>query len=70
MIFFLHGADTYRSRQKLKEIKDKFRKDVDPSGLNITVLDGAKADLDILSRAFMSAPFWPSGEWWWSKIFC
>ena len=57
MIFFLHGADTYRSRQKLNEIKDKFRKERDPSGLNITVVDGARADMDAIIRAVSSAPF-------------
>ena len=41
MIFFLYGQDTYRSRQKLKELKEKFVRDVDPSGANLVVLDGA-----------------------------
>lgn len=41
MIFFLYGADTYRSRQKLKELKEKFVREVDPSGANLVVLDGA-----------------------------
>ncbi len=42
MLFFLHGEDTYRSRQKLKQLKDKFLKEVDPSGLNLVILDGLK----------------------------
>lgn len=41
MIFFLYGQDTYRSRQKLRELKEKFVRDVDPSGANLVVLDGA-----------------------------
>ncbi len=41
MIFFLYGQDTYRSRQKLKELKEKFVREVDPSGANLVVLDGA-----------------------------
>ncbi len=41
MIFFLHGADTFRSRQKLNELKEKFVREVDPSGANLVVLDGA-----------------------------
>ncbi|MBI4281493.1 DNA polymerase III subunit delta [Candidatus Uhrbacteria bacterium] len=40
MIFFLYGQDTYRSRQKLKELKEKFVRDVDPSGANLVVLHG------------------------------
>ena len=42
MLFFLHGEDSYRSRQKLKQLKNKFLKDVDPSGLNLVILDGLK----------------------------
>lgn len=41
MIFFLYGHDTYRSRQKLRELKEKFVREVDPSGANLVVLDGA-----------------------------
>lgn len=57
MIFFLHGADTYRSRQKLREIKDKFKKEIDVSGLNLNVIDGAKANMDDINRAISSMPF-------------
>ncbi len=39
MLFFLYGEDDYRSNQKLKQIKEKFIKDVDESGYNIVVLD-------------------------------
>ncbi len=41
MIFFLYGQDTYRSRQKSRELKEKFVREVDPSGANLVVLDGA-----------------------------
>ncbi|MDO8582083.1 MAG: DNA polymerase III subunit delta [bacterium] len=41
MIFFLYGQDTYRSRQKLQELKEKFVRERDPSGMNLVVLDGA-----------------------------
>ncbi|MBI4262633.1 DNA polymerase III subunit delta [Candidatus Uhrbacteria bacterium] len=41
MIFFLHGADTFRSRQKLHEVKEKFVREVDPARTNLVVLDGA-----------------------------
>ncbi|MBI4433136.1 DNA polymerase III subunit delta [Candidatus Uhrbacteria bacterium] len=40
MIIFLHGNDTYRSRAKLHELTGKFRREVDPSGSNLVVLDG------------------------------
>ena len=46
MIFFLHGEDSYSANQKLKQIKKKFQKDIDPSGININVLDGENLDLE------------------------
>jgi DNA polymerase III subunit delta len=57
MIIFLYGADTYRSRQKLKEIKDKFRREVDPQGLNLSVLSGAQAKVGQLMDALSASPF-------------
>jgi len=55
MIIFLYGEDTFRSRQKLSELKDKFKKDVDSSGDSLVTLDGEKLTLDDLNRA-SSAP--------------
>jgi len=40
MIIFLHGPDTYRSRQRLKFYEEGFKKKYDPSGLNVVRLDG------------------------------
>jgi DNA polymerase III subunit delta len=51
MIIFLYGEDTFRSRQKLKELKDKFIKEVDPSGSNIFVLAGEKATINDVNEA-------------------
>ena len=45
MIIFLYGADTFRSRRKLQELKDKFTRDVDASSLSISVVDGQNATL-------------------------
>ena len=45
MIFFLFGPDTYRSRQKLQELKEKFIHDIDPSSNSLTMLDGEIADM-------------------------
>lgn len=39
MIIFLHGADTYRSRQKLKEIIDGYKK-AHKSGLSLSFFEG------------------------------
>jgi len=57
MIFFFWGPDTYRSRKKLVEIKEKFLAEVDESGLNLTMIDGARADLTEFSKAVSTPPF-------------
>jgi len=51
MIIFLYGEDTFRSRKKLKELKDKFLREVDPSGNSLVVLDGGKIDLEKINEA-------------------
>ena len=40
MIIFLYGPDTYRSKQKIEELKEKFIQEVDKSKLNIIKLEG------------------------------
>jgi DNA polymerase-3 subunit delta len=45
MIIFLYGEDSFRSRQKLKELKEKFVREVDSSGANLSVIDGVKTTL-------------------------
>lgn len=51
MIFFIYGENTYLSRQKLKELKTKFIREVDPTGENLSILDGASLDLAEVNRA-------------------
>ncbi|MFH1030829.1 MAG: DNA polymerase III subunit delta [bacterium] len=60
MIFFLYGSDTFRSLTKLKDLKEKFLRDVDGGFLNLEELDGEKlifADFkkEISTVSFMSA---------------
>lgn len=60
MIFLLYGSDTFRSLTKLKELKEKFLRDVDGGFLNLEELDGEKlifADFKkgISTASFMSA---------------
>lgn len=57
MIIFLSGADTYRSGQKLNQIKEKFLKEVDSAGLNLSVLDGAKLKFEDFNQQAKAAPF-------------
>lgn len=60
MILFLHGEDTFRSRQKLKELKEKFTKEVDPQGYNLTHLIAPESDLSAIANAFSASPFMAS----------
>lgn len=57
MIIFLYGQDTFRSRQKLKELKEKFTREIDKSNLNLEILDGAKLELSDFERAIKTMPF-------------
>lgn len=57
MILFLYGEDTYRSKRKLGEIRAKFLRDVDPTGLNLTEIDGEGAGVEEVRSACLTAPF-------------
>lgn len=57
MIIFLFGPDTFRSRQKLKEIKEKFLRQVDASGINMQIIDGKTIELEVLDNALSTIPF-------------
>lgn len=45
MIIFLYGADTYRSRRMLQEMKKKFIKDTDPDSQSLNIVDGQATNL-------------------------
>ncbi len=55
MIIFLYGQDTFRSRQKLNELKNKFIREVDPSGYSLVVIDGKTADIGLINEKIMPA---------------
>jgi len=57
MILFLYGDDTYRSRAKLRELREKFLAEVDPQGYNLSVFLGAESQAGKITDALMSAPF-------------
>jgi DNA polymerase-3 subunit delta len=57
MIIFLYGPDTFRSRQKLKEIKEKFIKEIDKSALNIEILDGQTLETSEFEKAVSTPSF-------------
>lgn len=51
MLIFLYGEDTFRSRQKLKEFKEKFLREVDPAGNSIMTIDGETAAMEKINEA-------------------
>lgn len=57
MILFFHGADTFRSRQKLREVLQKFKRDVDPQGYNMAVLQGGICKPAEVIGALSQVPF-------------
>ena len=57
MFIFLYGEDTYRSAEKLTQIKEKFKKEVDPSGINMITFAESDFELDKFSSAAAQAGF-------------
>lgn len=57
MTIFLYGPDSYRIREKLRELEEKFIGKVDKSGLNITRIDGEKMKMDEFRKAAFSSGF-------------
>lgn len=57
MIIFLFGPDTYRSREKLKELKQKFLKEIDPSGINLTTIREEDVSLERIKQAVGAQSF-------------
>ncbi len=55
MIIFLYGEDQFRIYSKLAELKNKFIKEIDPTGSNLLVLDGEKAKLEEINEAIAPA---------------
>lgn len=53
MIIFLYGTDTYRLKQKLKEITEEYKKK-HKSGLNFKVLEGKEINFEDLKNEFLS----------------
>lgn len=56
MIILLHGEDSYRSRQKLNQIIEKF-KQKDPSGMNLAFLDGSSLEFSQFKKNYLASPF-------------
>ncbi len=48
MIIFLYGADSFRSRRLLQEMKEKFIREIDAESNSLDVIDGQAADLKMI----------------------
>ncbi len=57
MFIFLYGEDSFRSKEKLKELIKKFQKEIDPSNLNVLILEGEKLDINELEQTFLASGF-------------
>lgn len=54
---FLFGSDTFRSKQRLRQLKEGFKKKYDPTGSNLAVLDGEKLTLEKFRKAVSASGF-------------
>lgn len=57
MIILLYGSDSYQSTKKLNQIKEKFIKEIDPSKLNLDIIDSPKISLNECQKMIKSIPF-------------
>ena len=57
MLIFICGEDSFRSKQKLKALRQKFAKEIDSSQINIDVLNGEKLDAESFKQAMASGGF-------------
>lgn len=55
MIIFLYGDNDFKIHQKVKELKEKFIKEIDPSEQNIWKLEGEKIKVEDLSSKLGSS---------------
>jgi len=46
MIFFIYGPDDFRAKEKIRELKDKFLREVDQSGSSLIELSGDDLNLE------------------------
>ncbi|MFH2136376.1 MAG: DNA polymerase III subunit delta [Patescibacteria group bacterium] len=56
MVLFLYGEDSYRSRAKLKQIEEKFKK-TDKSRVNFIRIDGERNPWKNIEKEILSPPF-------------
>ncbi len=57
MIIYIYGEDTFSSRNYLKLQIERFKKERDPQGMNVVILDGQKEDSSRLWNEITAMPF-------------
>lgn len=60
MLIFVYGSDTFRSREKVEELKAAFLKKFDPTSMNLSMFPGSgsgKLDPGEVGQSVMSMPF-------------
>lgn len=57
MVIYIYGEDTFSSRHYLTQQIERFKKERDPQGMNVVVLDGKKEESGRLWSEITSAPF-------------
>lgn len=60
MILFLHGPDTYRSRQRLSTLIEAFQKKYDPKGQGLVRLDGETLSVEEFRKAVATSGLFSS----------
>lgn len=56
MLFFFYGDDAFSAGKKIAGIRDKFIREVDPSGANVSRYDGADVTLGDLAGSLSAMP--------------
>ena len=54
MIIFLYGQDAYRSYKHVEKLRERFRKEVDPTGSSIISIEGRELDMAHLRKVVLA----------------
>jgi len=57
MVILLYGKDTFRSREKLSKMKQKFSRDRDQQGMNLVKLDAENTEPGEIEEQIFASPF-------------
>lgn len=57
MFILLYGPNTFLSRQQLKKSVEDFKKQRDPSGLNVNIFDAEKSEASLILENLVASPF-------------